>query len=93
MGSLLVWKLTNRINREFSMPCIRIIYEIFPEFFVGIGKENYEKKTLKKLEEETPFFSRSYIVSRINYNLLSAKTLFAITFPVLAKMIYPVCKL
>lgn len=78
MGSLLVWKLINRINREFSMPCIRIIYEIFPNFLWGLEKK-LRKKTLKKLEEETPFFSRSYIVSRINYNLLSAKTLSAIT--------------
>lgn len=44
MGSLLVWKLTNRINKEFLLPCIRIIYEIFPEFFVGIGKEITKKR-------------------------------------------------
>ena len=60
------------------MPCIRIIYEIFPNFLWGLEKK-LRKKTLKKLEEETPFFSRSYIVSRINYNLLSAKTCSATT--------------
>ncbi len=47
------------------------------------NNKNEKKKTLKKLEEETPFFSRSYIVNRINYNLLSAKTLSATTFPLL----------
>ena len=53
------------------------------------GNKNEKKKTLKKLEEETPFFSRSYIVSRINYNLLSAKTLFAITTTIVhAKQVF-----
>jgi len=43
------------------------------------GNKNEKKKALKKLEEETPFFSRPYIVNRINYNLSSAKTCSATT--------------
>ena len=55
MGSLLVWKLTNRVNREFFMPCIRIIYEFSKKFSEGMDKK-ITKKDLEKIGRRNSFF-------------------------------------
>ncbi len=57
-----------------SFKFIRIVYEIFSKkLWIMTGK-----KTLKKEEDCAPLI-KVYIFSRINYNLLSAKTLSAMT--------------